>query len=540
MADESVLLRGWQAEALERFAASDRPDFLVEACPGAGKTTVASAAAVESFRQGECDQLLVVVPTRHLKRQWALAAHALGLELDPAFETPAGPSLSVREFDGAVVTYQQVASAPGAFHSWVAQHRTLAILDEIHHAQDQLGWGEALDLALTPAERRLSLSGTPFRSDARPIPFLRYERGRVCPDVRYDYRAALGDRVCRPIFFPRAGGQVAWRYSDGEERDVSFADFIPREEMSDRLRAAFDPAGGWMAQVLAAAHRRLVSIREIDPDAGGLVLALDQTHARELVHRLAVVTGRPPALAVSDDPGASETISRFRGSREPWLVAVRMVSEGVDVPRLRVGVWATVATTDLFFRQVVGRFVRCERGHGAKQFAALYLPDDPRLRQLAAALAEDTDHYLEQQEKRAAEAPQERQPEPSRRRIVPLRSSAAFTGTIAPVETTTPSGQPVSRSPVPWGIRREELRRRTAKMAFALATRSGRPSAVVQAELNRATGFGSTRTMPRQALQAKERLLARQFAAAQRAQQVEGAKKAAASEADPREEPSTP
>jgi len=270
------------------------------------------------------------------------------------------------------------------------------------------------------------------------------------------------------------------------------------------------------------------------------VLALDQQHARELVHRLAVVTGRPPALAVSDDPGASETIARFRNSREPWLVSVRMVSEGVDVPRLRVGVWATVATTDLFFRQVVGRFVRSERGHGSKQFAALYLPDDPRLRQLAATLAEDTDHYLERQERRATASSAERTPEPPRRRIVPLRSSATFPGTIAPVESAAPSEARTHAGPVPWGIRREELRRRTSKMAFALASRSGRPVAVVQAELNRATGFSSTGAMPRKALQAKQRLLERQFAAAQRAQQIQKARKTAASAPDPREEPIEP
>src|SRR5207237_7234135 len=83
--------------------------------------------------------------------------------------------------------------------------------------------------------------------------------------------------------------------------------------------------------------------------------------------------------------------------REPWLVAVRMVSEGVDIPRLRVGVYATTTTTELFFRQAVGRFVRWTRGV-PRQRAWLYIPDDPRLRQHAAGVAEQRRHSLRKRE----------------------------------------------------------------------------------------------------------------------------------------------
>ena len=56
------------------------------------------------------------------------------------------------------------------------------------------------------------------------------------------------------------------------------------------------------------------------------------------------------------------------------MVAVRMVSEGVDVPRLAVGVYATTTTTPLFFAQAVGRFVRArKRG----ETASVFLPSVP-------------------------------------------------------------------------------------------------------------------------------------------------------------------
>jgi superfamily II DNA or RNA helicase len=95
----------------------------------------------------------------------------------------------------------------------------------------------------------------------------------------------------------------------------------------------------------------------------------------------------------SDDPDASDRIAAFAAGRDAWLVAVRMVSEGVDIPRLRVGVYATTVTTDLFFRQAVGRFVRWVPGV-RDQRAWLFLPDDPRLRLRAAEIAEQRRHSL--------------------------------------------------------------------------------------------------------------------------------------------------
>ena len=98
-------------------------------------------------------------------------------------------------------------------------------------------------------------------------------------------------------------------------------------------------------------------------------------------------------VATSDDPTASQRIARFAHGTSLWLVAVRMVSEGVDVPRLRVGVYATTTTTELFFRQAVGRFVRATPGP-ADQRAVVYLPDDPRLRAFAGRVQEQRRHAL--------------------------------------------------------------------------------------------------------------------------------------------------
>ncbi|HEX8453193.1 MAG TPA: hypothetical protein VF647_13910 [Longimicrobium sp.] len=164
-----------------------------------------------------------------------------------------------------------------------------------------------------------------------------------------------------------------------------------------RLRTALDPAGGWMGHALERAHRRLLDVRlRGHADAGGLVVCMDQAHARKVAERLRQVTGMMPAVALSDDPDASAVIARFTASREMWIVAVRQVSEGTDIPRLRVGVWATNASTELFFRQVVGRFVRVVPGL-SEQDAHLYLPADPGLLRHARALSDERSHHLPQQ-----------------------------------------------------------------------------------------------------------------------------------------------
>lgn len=243
-------------------------------------------------------------------------------------------------------------------------------------------------------EPTLALSGTPFRSDTRSIPFVDYHLDEARPDFEYGYGDALADRrVVRPVYFPRTSGQMEWSAPDGTDQGASFDDDLDAARSSQRLRTALSLEGEWLPTVLRAANDRLVEVRREQPDAGGLVIATDQEHARGIAELLRSRVGTRAAVVTSDDPRSSMHIAAFAAGREPWLVAVRMVSEGVDIPRLRVGVYATTTSTELFFRQAVGRFVRWTRGV-PRQKAWLFIPDDPRLRRLAAGIAEQRRHSL--------------------------------------------------------------------------------------------------------------------------------------------------
>jgi superfamily II DNA or RNA helicase len=386
----SVRLRPWQKRALDRLAASGAPDFLAVATPGAGKTTFALCAAVHDVAGNPGRGVVVVAPTSHLKVQWADAAARFGLHLEPRW-SPSGGRLPA-DVHGVVTTYQQVASSPDALRPVAG--RSLVILDEIHHAGDDRAWGESVRRAFEPAPRRLALSGTPFRSDTRAIPFVRYVGDEAVPDFEYGYADALADgRVVRPVYFPRINGFMEWIAPDGSAQAAAFDDALDRARTAQRLRTALSLEGEWLATVLLQANERLAALRRQQPDAGGLVIAADQEHAQGIADLLRYRCGVRAAVAVSDDPLSSTRIARFAAGTDPWIVAVRMVSEGVDIPRLRVGVYATTTTTELFFRQAVGRFVRWTRGV-RRQKAYLFIPDDLRLRTWATQIADARRHSL--------------------------------------------------------------------------------------------------------------------------------------------------
>lgn len=516
----SIRLRPWQKAALERFSVADGADFMAVATPGAGKTTFALAAARLVLARGDVRRLVVVVPTAHLKRQWARAAAELDLHLDSAW-SPARAGLA-SDMHGIVTTYQQVAAHPAAV-AGLARHG-FVVLDEVHHAGDDRAWGESLRRAFSGAARRLSLSGTPFRSDTTTIPFVDYRDDEARPDFEYDYGEALGERrVVRPIYFPRTNGLMEWQAPDGTVHAAGFDDPLAVERANQRLRTALSVEGQWLPEVLAAAHDRLLELRRHHRDAGGLVIATDQEHARGIAGLLRRHQGVSAVVATSDDPMASHHISRFATSDDPWLVAVRMVSEGVDLPRLRVGVFATTTTTDLFFRQAVGRFVRWIPGIG-RQPAYLYIPDDQRLRRAAAEVAHRRRHSLRRSDTR--HAPDMLRAEPPTEPVAPVAEeqlslfsviSAVATDAVVPdddpdddelllpdddpalvLDLPSPpplAGRPMMAAPVPGGESRTEakqrLRRANQDMVRTIARRTGRSHAEVNAELNRLSGVAA-------------------------------------------------
>jgi superfamily II DNA or RNA helicase len=391
-------LRTWQHAAFAAWDAERSADALIVATPGAGKTRFAARLAHALLADRTASVVFVVVPREHLKLQVARAMAEAGIVLDHQFRNAVGALAG--DTHGAVVTYQQVAAAPLLYARLIgrAPRGAAVVLDEIHHAGDQATWGNALRQGFGRALHRIALSGTPFRSDGTAIPFVRYEGGLSVADFSYDYAAALRDGVCRALVFPLHGGDAEWTSRDGEAMQASFDTGLVRRHESERLRTALTQPN-WLGTVLQKAHLQLLALRAAGQrDAGGLVVAMNQEHAHFIATLMQRRLGVKPAIVVSDLDDASRRITAFGGSREPWIVAVHMVSEGVDIPRLRVGVFATNVVTEMYFRQFCGRFVRTTGAAAGEREAYVFGADDARIRALASRITVDVRNAVRDRE----------------------------------------------------------------------------------------------------------------------------------------------
>ncbi|MFZ1653025.1 MAG: DEAD/DEAH box helicase family protein [Candidatus Nanopelagicales bacterium] len=389
-------LRAWQVDALSQYEVNQPTDFLATATPGAGKTTFALTLAARLKQRRAIDRIIVVAPTDHLRTQWADAASACGLLLDPTLKNTGSKLRS--DVDGYVTTYAQVAAHPMLHRARTETRRSLVILDEIHHAGDSLSWGEAVFEAFAPAKRRLSLTGTPFRTDpTERIPFVRYEDNsdgdlESIADFSYGYRQALADAVVRPVFFAAYAGTSRWMNSAGEVLSASLSDPASRAAEDAAWRTALDPNGDWVPHVLAAVDDRISHLRANGiPDAAGLILASDQDSARAYAKIAKKITGEAPVVILSDDPRASKKIEAFDKGTQRMAICVRMVSEGVDIVRACALGFLTSYRTPLFFAQAVGRVVRARATH---ETATVFLPAVRPLLELAARLEEERNHIV--------------------------------------------------------------------------------------------------------------------------------------------------
>ncbi len=500
-------LRAWQEEATEAVRAHSGTSFLASATPAAGKTTFGLHIAHRMLSAGFVSRVVVAGPTTHICRQWAADAARYGIDLEPNRPNSDGPESA--DFHGVAVTYQTIAAGPET-HRAAARRATLLIADEPHHMGDLAAWGLQTRKAFDGARFRLLLSGTPFRSDNSAIPWVPYDEDGVSrADYNYGYPQALRDRVCRPITFLPYDGEMEW-VSGGRLRSADFDLLLPAAESARRLRTALSPEGEWMGHVLRDGDARLTEVRaEGHPDAGGLVIASDQEHARAIAERLAQVSGEQPELVMSDEPGASRRIAEFASSERRWLVSVLMVSEGVDIPRLRVGVYATAARTELFFRQVVGRFIRTTPDGPRRQMSYLLMPADPRLKALAHEIETERRHALDLkplgEELEEAEPPERGE---AGEGFAALSSGAAELDDAIMSETTlqlfpTDDPKPVAKGPIvaakpdPPADReperesayaaRERLRAERSKLVANLARRTGKSHREIQSRVNRET-----------------------------------------------------
>lgn len=421
----NIQLRDWQLRARDKFRAHQERDFLLVATPGAGKTAFALNMARDLIEARRIQRITVVVPTAHLCRQWIDAAHSFGIHLQIM------KNQDVREapdFHGYVTTYKSVSTQPLLHALNTERGSTLTILDEIHHAGEERAYGDSIKTAFEKSAYNLCMSGTPFRSDNNYIPFIQYEGAGTQKvsksDFSYNYGQALIDRVCRQVIFPSFDGNVSWledeeyfEYRLKETKDLD-------DETASRVLFSAVRNEKFLADVFSRAHETLMRVRtEEQPDAGGLVIAMDIHRAKACARYIEKVTGVKPYIAVSDSDESEDPtkqIKEFANSDSPWIVAVRMISEGVDIPRLRVCIYNTNVKAPLFFIQAVGRVVRMMK-NAVNSDAYFFIPEHRDLVALALEIIRERNHAIQQRESKPLS---EREMLSDRKLIIPHEANA--------------------------------------------------------------------------------------------------------------------
>lgn len=380
-------LRDWQRRcidtALEHFLSS--PHFFCQATPGAGKTRMAAELARCLLEQGKIDLVLCFAPSCQVVDGFrSTFAAVLGKRLDGLLGAV-----------GAAYTYQAMDYRDEAFWRLLDDYRVFAVFDEIHHCagHDPLlsnAWGQQILQRIQDRAAFTALSGTPWRSDDRAIALARYSspEGHLICDYRYGLREAITDGVCRSPRIALLDNQKVKLTEELEtestvrlfpsiakllgESPVTYEDLLRHDEVIDQL--------------LGLGCAKLDELRQIKPDAAGLVVATDIEHAQQIAQALEA-RGDGCRVVTNRTPDAQQVINAFRHSDCRWIVAVGMISEGTDIPRLQVCCYLSRIRTELHYRQVLGRVLR-RMGESDDQ-AWLFMLAEPTLRRFAERIADD-------------------------------------------------------------------------------------------------------------------------------------------------------
>lgn len=380
-------LRPWQAECLNKardwFASNNSDQFLINAAPGSGKTIAACTIAKTLLDDHSIDRVVVIAPRAEVVNQWA---DDFDLVTDRYMGkiTGSDENLTKTSMDFCA-TWAAIQGLEEQMRSICQSERILLVCDEHHHAALDASWGIAAGGAFENARYTLLLTGTPIRSDGNASVWLSYDSHgaiKITDDATYNltYGEAVDLGYCRPATFHRHEGSFKVDPGDGNAISVSgkkAAVLAPELKRIPGLESAlnfyklactpqYEKNGltplltGFQASMIQNAASKLDDLRDRMPNAGGLIIAPNIAMAEYMAEVIEMIEGEPASIVHSQMPNADTKIKAFRKNNDRWLVSVAMVSEGVDIKRLRVLVYLPNAMTELAFRQAIGRVVRTD------------------------------------------------------------------------------------------------------------------------------------------------------------------------------------
>ena len=381
-----MILRPWQQAALDKainWFVNEKKDkkFLINAAPGAGKTIAAITIAQKLFDMNEIERVIVIAPRKTVIDQWKD-----DFKLITKKEMLVVSSGDIESYGMDIcATWNAIEGLRDGFQKICHDYKTLVICDEHHHAAVGAVWGKGANNAFEKCRYSIVLTGTPVRTDGeKPVWFFySKETGKLDHPQEGTYNLSYGESVrlkyCRPIFFHRHEGNFTVTHKDinlnvsgsggvqlknGQENEVTkviqkSVDFYTLARQPVYLKDGKTPdIKSFQSTMLQAGIDKLSEIKERLPNAAGLVIAPTVIVAQYMHDLLEELTGEKPTLVHNEIQDSENQIKAFRKSKKDWIVSVQMISEGVDIKRLRTLVYLPSAQTELAFRQAMGRVVR--------------------------------------------------------------------------------------------------------------------------------------------------------------------------------------
>jgi len=353
--------RDWQAHCYRDYIIRDKKIYSIGAVPGAGKSKTAAFIVNHLLKSNIIDFFFVISPQENKKPEWSedfLAYFGIPIQLDYSSDS----KIKKKLFKGAVMTYAgRNESTAKEIDKFCKKHRVAVVFDEIHHLSESghSAWGTYAQLAFSNAERVISLSGTFWREDKMKIPFLELGLKGYKIDFIYSYADSINDGNSRKIQFsfydPKIDIKGKYSYNG------LLSEIEKEKQLNLAYRALVSDKSIDLADVIHHAYSKLQEIRRADMSNAGMILfAPDKRIAYLLKSWLESPQFNIESTVVtSEDQASSKEIQRFKDSDEECIIAVNMISEGVDIPRLRVGVYLSIYKTYLYFMQsIVGRTIR--------------------------------------------------------------------------------------------------------------------------------------------------------------------------------------
>ena len=420
--------RQWQSDAIEiatNILNNGEIDMSVAAGVGSGKTYFACGVSEIAKALGRAEQIIVVTINRRCQRQWFKKMKQLKIPLKLVKGNSDLEEGLPADVEGYITTYASMGSFHDLHAAFCGSKKTFVIFDEVHHLNDDEAtkWGKAAKIAFDRAEFRLCLSGTFFSSNGAPIPFARMQPRAGANDIfeynphkSYSYGELVAEGICRRVCFKPFDGPIQYKREDDEQyRQSTFADQIEPKDVGLRIWAACQTKAvdghpnGMLEDMLFRANRQLMDLRAVGHErAGGLIVCAEKLQARQVRDLIQRISGHKAVLVLNDEPGSDHAIDSFVHGFTPWMVAIRMVTEGVDIPRLRIGIYLSNVTQKLTFIQFLGRMVRhfkgdvFNKGDPAGE-GYLYFPGDERLKETAAVIEREVQEAIDLREKRERE-----------------------------------------------------------------------------------------------------------------------------------------